>query len=180
MLLPSASLTYDSGIEPPRSTLLTCAIGNSPNPRIGQTTPGLEITKKDTFAVYDATNKRSKERVRAGSDVISGAATVILTIGAGRKAARAIHEFLTTNRRPERATTGDFGVRFNIEMTCFIWRKYSSPPTPRQPGELNLAFSDYGFDRTRKADNPDLDRQNAIRFPDDRRATALDSIRPVP
>jgi glutamate synthase (NADPH/NADH) small chain len=75
-----------------------CAIGNSPNPLIGQTTPGLELTKKGTIAVDDATNKTSKDRVWAGGDVVSGAATVILAMGAGRKAARAMHEFLTTGK----------------------------------------------------------------------------------
>jgi len=77
---------------------VVCAIGNSPNPLIGQTTPGLELTKKGTIAVEDATNKTSKDRVWAGGDVVSGAATVILAMGAGRKAAKAIHEFLTTGK----------------------------------------------------------------------------------
>ncbi|MBN1655803.1 MAG: NADPH-dependent glutamate synthase [Deltaproteobacteria bacterium] len=72
-----------------------CAIGNSPNPLIGQTTPGLQITKKGTIAVDETTNKTSKDRVWAGGDVVSGAATVILAMGAGRKAAKAMHEFLT-------------------------------------------------------------------------------------
>ena len=76
-----------------------CAIGNSPNPLIGQTTPGLDITKKGTIAVDEATNKTSKDRVWAGGDVVSGAATVILAMGAGRTAARAMHEFLSSEAR---------------------------------------------------------------------------------
>jgi len=71
------------------------AIGNSPNPLIPRTTPDLKIGKKGNIEADEATGKTSMERVWAGGDVVTGAATVILAMGAGRKAARSIHEFLS-------------------------------------------------------------------------------------
>jgi glutamate synthase (NADPH/NADH) small chain len=73
-----------------------CAIGNSPNPLIANTTPALEIGKKGNIEADEETGKTSKDRVWAGGDVVTGAATVILAMGAGRKAARSIHEYLTS------------------------------------------------------------------------------------
>lgn len=73
---------------------VVCAIGNSPNPLIAATTPGLEVGKKGNIVIDDATGRTSKARVWAGGDVATGAATVILAMGAGRKAARSIHEYL--------------------------------------------------------------------------------------
>ena len=71
------------------------AIGNSPNPLIPATTPGLEISKRGTITVDLQTGRTSKERVWAGGDVASGAATVINAMGAGRRAASSIHAYLT-------------------------------------------------------------------------------------
>ncbi len=71
-----------------------CAIGNSPNPLVPDSTPGLQIGKHGNIVADEATGKTSKDRVWAGGDVVSGAATVILAMGAGRKAARSIHEYL--------------------------------------------------------------------------------------
>jgi glutamate synthase (NADPH/NADH) small chain len=71
-----------------------CAIGNSPNPLIPDTTPGMEVGKYGNIIADEETGKTSIDRVWAGGDVVSGAATVILAMGAGRKAARAIHEYL--------------------------------------------------------------------------------------
>lgn len=70
------------------------AIGNSPNPLIPAATPGLTIGEKGNIIVDDETCKTSKERVWAGGDIASGAATVILAMGAGRKAACSIHQYL--------------------------------------------------------------------------------------
>ena len=72
-----------------------CAIGNSPNPLIASTTPGLEIGKKGNIVANEETGLTSREKIWAGGDVVTGAATVILAMGAGRKAARSIHEFLS-------------------------------------------------------------------------------------
>jgi glutamate synthase (NADPH/NADH) small chain len=70
------------------------AIGNSPNPLIPQTTPGLTIGRKGNVVIDPETGKTSKERVWAGGDIATGAATVISAMGAARKAASSIHEFL--------------------------------------------------------------------------------------
>ncbi len=71
-----------------------CAIGNSPNPLIAKTTPGLTIGKRGNIEADEETGKTSRDRIWAGGDVVTGAATVILAMGAGRKAARSIHEYL--------------------------------------------------------------------------------------
>jgi len=75
-----------------------CAIGNSPNPLIPMTTPGLEIGKKGNVVADEATGRTSRARVWAGGDVVTGAATVISAMGAARKAARSMHETLTGSR----------------------------------------------------------------------------------
>ena len=72
-----------------------CAIGNSPNPLVSDTTPGLEVGKWGNIKADEETGKTSKDRVWAGGDVVSGAATVILAMGAGRTAAKSIHEYLS-------------------------------------------------------------------------------------
>jgi glutamate synthase (NADPH/NADH) small chain len=71
------------------------AIGNGSNPIIQKTTPGLQFNKWGNILVDEATMKTSKEGVFAGGDIVTGGATVILAMGAGRKAAKAINEFLT-------------------------------------------------------------------------------------
>ena len=77
------------------------AIGNSPNPLIPRCTPDLKVNKNGTLVVSDVTTgKTTKDRVWAGGDVVSGAATVILALGAGRTAARAMHEHLTGEQLP--------------------------------------------------------------------------------
>ncbi|MGD0005250.1 MAG: NADPH-dependent glutamate synthase, partial [Anaerolineaceae bacterium] len=71
------------------------AIGNSPNPLIPATTPGIAIGEKGNILVDEQTGKTSRERVWAGGDIATGAATVIQAMGAGRKAASSIHQYLT-------------------------------------------------------------------------------------
>jgi glutamate synthase (NADPH/NADH) small chain len=73
---------------------VVCAIGNGPNPLIPATTPGLEVGKKGNIVADEETGKTSREKIWAGGDIVTGAATVILAMGAGRKAARSIHEYL--------------------------------------------------------------------------------------
>ena len=70
------------------------AIGNGSNPIIQKTTPDLQYTKWGNIVVDEATMKTSKEGVFAGGDIVTGGATVILAMGAGRKAAAAINEYL--------------------------------------------------------------------------------------
>ena len=70
------------------------AIGQTPNPLIQRTTEGLETTKWGTIVVQEESGETTKKGVYAGGDVVSGAATVISAMGAGKKAARSIHEYL--------------------------------------------------------------------------------------
>ncbi|MEY8675498.1 NADPH-dependent glutamate synthase [Thomasclavelia cocleata] len=72
------------------------SIGQSPNPLIRQTTPGLETQKWGGIIVDEASMKTSKDGVYAGGDVVTGAATVILAMGAGKTAAQAMDEYLST------------------------------------------------------------------------------------
>jgi glutamate synthase (NADPH/NADH) small chain len=70
------------------------AIGQGPNPLVPQTTPDLSINSHGNIVAEEATGKTSKAGVFAGGDIVTGAATVIQAMGAGKKAARAIHEYL--------------------------------------------------------------------------------------
>jgi glutamate synthase (NADPH/NADH) small chain len=70
------------------------AVGRTPNPIIQSTTEGLTVTKWGTI-VADKNGKTSIEGVFAGGDIVTGEATVISAMGAGKKAAQAIHEYLT-------------------------------------------------------------------------------------
>ncbi len=74
--------------------LVVVAIGNSSNPLIPQTTPGLETNKWGNITVDEETMQTSREGVYAGGDIVTGGATVILAAGAGKKAARAMHTYL--------------------------------------------------------------------------------------
>ncbi len=71
------------------------SLGTSPNPLISSTTEGLETNKWGCIVAEDATGKTSKEAVYAGGDAVTGAATVILAMEAGKKAAKAIDEYLS-------------------------------------------------------------------------------------
>ena len=69
------------------------ALGTSPNPLIPSTTAGLETTRRGCI-VADAQGETTREGVFAGGDAVTGAATVILAMGAGRTAAKAIDEYI--------------------------------------------------------------------------------------
>ncbi|NTV93458.1 MAG: FAD-dependent oxidoreductase, partial [Chlorobiaceae bacterium] len=70
------------------------SIGNGSNPLIKQTTPDIEVSKRDTVVVDINTMATSKDMVYAGGDIVTGGATVILAMGAGRTAAKAINDKL--------------------------------------------------------------------------------------
>jgi len=70
------------------------ALGTRPNPIIPSTTEGLELTKRGTILTDEASGRTSKERVWCGGDMATGAATVISAMGAARRAARDIDEYL--------------------------------------------------------------------------------------
>lgn len=70
------------------------ALGTSPNPLISSTTKGLEVNKRQCIVADEATGQTSREGVFAGGDAVTGAATVILAMGAGKDAAKAIDEYI--------------------------------------------------------------------------------------
>jgi glutamate synthase (NADPH/NADH) small chain len=70
------------------------AIGNGPHPLIPQTTDGLELTRRGNIVADPETGQTSKEGVFAGGDIVTGAATVIQAMGAGKRAAAAIDRYL--------------------------------------------------------------------------------------
>ena len=71
------------------------SLGTSPNPLIRSTTPGLETNKHGCIVTEGDEGKTSREGVYAGGDAVTGAATVILAMGAGKTAAKAIDEALS-------------------------------------------------------------------------------------
>jgi len=75
------------------------SIGTSPNPLIKSTTRGLEVNSRGGIIVEEQTGKTSKEGVYAGGDAVTGAATVILAMGAGKQAAEAIDVYLSNKEK---------------------------------------------------------------------------------
>ena len=71
------------------------SLGTSPNPLISSTTIGLDTNKRKCIIADEDNGQTSKEGVFAGGDAVTGAATVILAMGAGKAAAKGIHEFIT-------------------------------------------------------------------------------------
>ena len=71
------------------------SIGTSPNPLIKSTTKGLEVNRKGGFIVEEETGATTRENVYAGGDAVTGAATVISAMGAGKLAAKSIDEKLS-------------------------------------------------------------------------------------
>lgn len=72
------------------------AIGTSANPLIQSTTPGLKTNKRNYIEADETTQRTSRRGVFAGGDIVTGSATVILAMGAGRRAAKSIDEYLNT------------------------------------------------------------------------------------
>jgi glutamate synthase (NADPH/NADH) small chain len=77
------------------------AIGTTANPIVQSTTPGLNTNKRGYIEADATTQKTSRKGVFAGGDIVTGGATVILAMGAGRRAAKAIDEYLTTGQWAE-------------------------------------------------------------------------------
>ena len=72
-------------------------VGTTANPLVQSTTPDLKTTARNYIAADEATTRTSKRGVFAGGDIVTGGATVILAMGAGRKAAASIHEYLCSD-----------------------------------------------------------------------------------
>ena len=71
------------------------ALGTSPNPLLHRTTPGITVNRRGCIIADEATMATEKAGVYAGGDAVTGAATVILAMGAGKTAAASIHEYLS-------------------------------------------------------------------------------------
>jgi glutamate synthase (NADPH/NADH) small chain len=89
--LPIAGSEFDLPLS-----VAIMAIGTSANPIVQSTTPGLETNKRGYISANPETQRTSRTGVFAGGDIVTGSATVILAMGAGRRAAASIHEYLTT------------------------------------------------------------------------------------
>ena len=84
----------DSEFEMELDTVIM-SLGTSPNPLISSTTEGLETNKWKCIVADEEYGRTSKEGVFAGGDAVTGAATVILAMGAGKAAAKGIHNYLS-------------------------------------------------------------------------------------
>lgn len=73
------------------------AVGTTPNPLIRKTTPGLTVNNRGCIIADDQTGLTSKDKIYAGGDAVTGAATVILAMGAGKAAAEAMNEYMKNN-----------------------------------------------------------------------------------
>ena len=71
------------------------SLGTSPNPLISSTTKGLDTNRRKCIVANEEDGATSKPGVFAGGDAVTGAATVILAMGAGKAAAQRIHEYLS-------------------------------------------------------------------------------------
>lgn len=78
--------------------MVIMSIGTSPNPIIAKTTKGLEINKWDCIVADEETGQTTREGIFAGGDAVIGAATVILAMGAGKNAAKAIDAYLSKQK----------------------------------------------------------------------------------
>jgi glutamate synthase (NADPH/NADH) small chain len=87
VIKPNSEFTIDIDVA-------VVALGTTPNPLIPSTTKGLETTKHGTVVADEATGKTVKDKVWAGGDVVTGAATVISAMGAGKRAAGSIDAYL--------------------------------------------------------------------------------------
>jgi len=91
--IPVKGSQYDINVD-----VVVMAIGQGPNPLLISTIPGLELNSRGNIAADPETGKTSVKGVFAGGDIVTGAATVILAMGAGRKAAHSMDEYIRTGK----------------------------------------------------------------------------------
>lgn len=91
--LPVEGSEFDLAVD-----TVIVAIGQGPNPLVQSTTPGMETNKRGNIVADEETGATTKPGVFAGGDIVTGAATVILAMGAGKKAAAAIDRYLQEKR----------------------------------------------------------------------------------
>lgn len=92
--VPIPGSEYDMEID-----TVVVAIGQTPNPLVPRTTAGLEVGRHGTIVASEETGETTRKGVFAGGDIVTGAATVILAMGAGKKAARAIDAYLKEKKQ---------------------------------------------------------------------------------
>ncbi len=85
--VPGSEFTMEADV-------VVIALGTNPNPLVPKTTQGLDVDRHGCIVADEQTGATSREGVYAGGDIVTGAATVILAMGAGRRAATAVHEYL--------------------------------------------------------------------------------------
>jgi glutamate synthase (NADPH/NADH) small chain len=89
--------------------MVVCALGTSANPVIAQSTPGLKVNRWGYIEIDEATGMTSVPGLFAGGDIVTGAATVILAMGAGRRAARGMLQYLGLLQPAEAAALAEAG-----------------------------------------------------------------------
>ena len=77
--------------------MVIMSLGTSPNPLIANSTKGLDVNKRRCIIAEEDNGKTTKDGVFAGGDAVTGAATVILAMGAGKKAAKGIMDYIANN-----------------------------------------------------------------------------------
>jgi hypothetical protein len=87
--------------------LVVIALGTNPNPLVPHSTRGLDVDSHGCIVADPETGATSRKGLFAGGDIVTGAATVILAMGAGRKSATAIHEYLQEQHTEKVATRGE-------------------------------------------------------------------------
>ena len=85
--------------------LVVIALGTRPNPLVPQATTGLDVDPHGAIVADPETGATSRAGIYAGGDIVTGAATVILAMGAGRRAADAIDDYIRAERPVEEAVT---------------------------------------------------------------------------
>jgi glutamate synthase (NADPH/NADH) small chain len=103
--LPIEGSEFDIDVD-----MVVMALGTRPNPLVFTDSGGLERTKWGTVVADEETGKTTKDRVWAGGDIVTGAATVISAMGAGKRAAADIDRFLRGEAVPEVETEGEIAV----------------------------------------------------------------------
>ncbi|HSP09270.1 MAG TPA: NADPH-dependent glutamate synthase [Candidatus Dormibacteraeota bacterium] len=125
--------------------LVVIALGTNPNPLVARTTYGLDVDGHGCIVADPQTGATSREGVYAGGDIVTGAATVILAMGAGRRAATAIHEYLQqrADRQAEEYRSG-LGEGITSARDCATadeLRAFVENFEPGRSGDVDLDHS---------------------------------------
>ena len=105
------------------------SLGTSPNPLISSTTKGLEVNRRKCIVAEEENGQTSKEGVYAGGDAVTGAATVILAMGAGKAGAKGIDEYLKNKEKQKQSKLA--GKTCKRELRMDSSSEYSGPDDMR-------------------------------------------------